>query len=47
MIVLVGAILPDKKELKNWIERKRKAGYVIFHKKGTNSAVIVGRIEEK
>ncbi|MEM0135292.1 MAG: hypothetical protein QXU18_08730 [Thermoplasmatales archaeon] len=47
MIVLAGAILPDKKELEGWIERKRKAGYVVLHKRGSDSATIVGKLEEK
>ncbi|MEM0195955.1 MAG: hypothetical protein QXJ24_06550 [Thermoplasmatales archaeon] len=45
--MVCGIITSDAEELEEWIERKTKKGYVVWHMPGSDSAIVLGRIENK
>lgn len=54
---IAGFITPSKKELRDWVKRKRSAGYIVhtFFNSSTQSGkkyreywgVVIGRLEDK
>ncbi|MEM3192227.1 MAG: hypothetical protein QW292_09095 [Candidatus Parvarchaeota archaeon] len=45
--MVCGIITHDGEELKEWVRRKLENGYVVWHMPGSDSAIVLGRIENK
>ncbi|MEM0050487.1 MAG: hypothetical protein QXW39_08170 [Candidatus Bathyarchaeia archaeon] len=44
--MVCGIITHNEKELEEWIERKTKKGYVVWHMPGSDSAIVLGKVEK-